>query len=266
MKIVCLVKIIPDVEHFTYDYEKNILVRENKKSIVNPEDSCAVAAALMMKEKYGGEVTVVSMGPVSNQKYLENFIRCGADRAVLISDEMYRGSDTYVTSRILAKGIEVCGFDLIIGGTHSLDGDTGQVLPQVAEHLDAEIMSHVTGIRRDERTDRDILVEAEDEEKKLLFSISLPAVIGISGESEYKLPYIRYDDRKKDVSDRLKVLTNRELCFGEGEIGLAGSRTRVLRTWPKKFSDREKKVVQNDEAGIEYVYQFLREKGFLNDD
>ena len=266
MKIVCLVKIIPDVEHFTYDYDKNILVRENKKSVVNPEDSCAVAAALRMKEKCGAEVTVVSMGPVSNQKYLENFIRCGADRAVLISDEMFRGSDTYVTSRILAKGIELNGFDLVIGGTHSLDGDTGQVLPQVAELLDAEIMSHVTEIRRNEQADRGILAEAEDGKKKLTFSISLPAVIGISGESGYKLPYIRYDDWKKDLSDRLKVLTNRELCFGEGETGLAGSRTRVLRTYPKKFSDKEKRVVQNDEAGIEYVYQFLLEKGFLNDD
>lgn len=266
MKIICLVKIIPDVEHFTYDYEKNILVRENQKSVINPDDACAVAAALNLKKKYGAEVTVVSMGPASNQKYLEDLVRRGADRAVLIADALYRGSDTYATSRILAKCMEKYEFDLILCGTRSMDGDTSHVPSQVAELLDVNIMSGVVKLLEDEEPVRTIRIETEDDERHMTFALRLPAVLGITKESGYKLPFARYEDRKKDVSEQIRVLSNLDLGFEEAETGLAGSKTKVVRTYPKTFAQEEKRIVRTDEAGTEYVYQFLKEKGFVRDD
>lgn len=274
-KIACLVKIVPDVENFTYDYKKNILVRENQKSIINPDDACAVAAALEMKRQAGCHVTVFTMGPRSAGKYLEDLLRRGVDSAVLITDPFYRGSDTYVTAKILSRALERENYKLVLTGTRSLDGDTAHIPSQVAEFLQMPVLTHVTKIgvpARDGAVDqtesqgtvgREIWAEVQEEEEKLEFLSELPAVLGICSESGYKLPFVRYDDRKKDVSDRLSVLSNQELGFDPGETGLEGSRTKVIRTYPKKMENREKKIVQNDEQGITYVYEYLKEKGFL---
>lgn len=130
VRIICLVKIIPDVKNLVYDYEKNILVRENRKSIINPDDVCAVAAALCLKEMLGADVSVLSMEPESNRTYLEDLIRRGVDRAYLITDPLFRGSDTYVTSKILVRSIKEKKYDLIFAGVHSWDGDTAHVPAQ----------------------------------------------------------------------------------------------------------------------------------------
>ncbi len=274
-KIACLVKIVPDVENFTYDYEKNILVRENKKSILNPDDVCAVAAALEMKRETGCHVTVLTMGPQSSRKFLEDLLRRGVDSAVLITDPLYRGSDTYVTAKILSRALEGDGYSLVLTGTRSLDGDTAHIPSQVAEFLWMPVLTHVTKIGislRDEVDDRiesrksgvrEVRARVQEEEETLEFLIDLPAVLGICRESGYKLPFVRYDDRKKDVSNRLTVLSNEELGFEFGETGLGGSRTKVIRTYPKKLESKEKKIVRNDEQGIAYVYEYLKEKGFL---
>lgn len=263
LKIICLVKIVPDVQNFTYDYEKNILVRENKKSIVNPDDACALAAALRMKSKWDAEVIIVSMGPESNRKHLEDLIRRGADQAVLISDDMYRGSDTFVTSKILSECIKKYDCSIVLCGVHSLDGDTAHIPSQLAELLDMNIMSNITKIKEEEYPDREIQVEVKDEGQSLLYAVDCPAVLGISSDSKYKLPFPRYEDRKKDVSGQLEIITNDDLGFLETETGLHGSKTKVVKTYPKKMKKEEKVVVQNDEAGIEYVYEFLKEKEFL---
>lgn len=261
--IVCLVKIIPDVEQMAYDPEKNILVREQKKSILNPEDASAVAAALGIKKKYPAQVTVVTMGPPMAKKYLEDLLRRGVDRVVLLTDDAYRGSDTYVTARILARCLGQMEYDLIFTGTHSLDGDTAHIPAQVAELLDCQFMSHATKLQP-QTLKKDVLqLEVSEEEEILTFSLDLPAVVGISAEGKFKLPFVRYDDLKKDVSSALTVLTNQELSFAEDEVGLLGSKTTVIKSYPKQPQEKEKVVVQNDEAGIDYVYHFLKEKGFL---
>ena len=112
-KIACLVKVIPDVDHFTYDYEKKHSCQRESKIGLNPDDACAAAAALELKKKVDAQVTAVTMGPESSRKYMEDLLRRGADRGVLITDPAYRGSDTYVTAKILAGYLEKEGFDLI---------------------------------------------------------------------------------------------------------------------------------------------------------
>lgn len=125
MKIICLIKFIPDVDNFTYDYEKNVLVRENVKLILNPEDACALAFALRIKEKnHETFVEIVSMAPQSTIPLIEDLLRLNVDKATLISDKLYVGSDTYVTSKIIAKYLRKEEYDFILTGSHSLDGDT----------------------------------------------------------------------------------------------------------------------------------------------
>lgn len=263
LKLVCLVKIVPDINDFTYDYEKNILVRDNAKSILNPADACAMAAALKLKKSYDAQMTVISMGPGSVFKHLEDLIRRGADEAVLITDHLYSGSDTYATARILARTIERCGYDIIFAGTHSMDGDTAHIPCQAAELLDVSVMSNVMKVREDTLSDTHVQVEVAADGQNVVLEMRWPAVLAVGSESRYKLPFVRYEDISKDVSEHITILTNRELKFKEDEAGLPGSKTKVIKTYPKKYTARQKVIVNNDDDGIEYVYRFLKEKGYV---
>jgi electron transfer flavoprotein beta subunit len=144
MKIVCLVKFLPDVENFRYDYEKNVLIRENVNLILKPDDEAALAFALNVKEREPETfIEVVSMAPQSVIPHLEDLVRRDIDKATLISDRLYVGSDTYITCKILARYLEKEEFDFIFTGTHTLDGDTSHVPSQVGELLDIHQISGI---------------------------------------------------------------------------------------------------------------------------
>lgn len=264
MKIICLVKFVPDVENFIYDYEKNVLVRENVKMILNPDDACALAFALKIREKRKEtNVEIVSMGPVSIIPHLEDLLRRGADRASLISDKLFVGSDTYATSRIIGRYLKDKEFDFILSGTHSLDGDTAHIPSQLADLLMVSQVSNIIKVHEESLEKGRAIVDVDCDKKVIEYEITLPAILSIMKESKYKLPFVRYKDLGLDVSDRLSVVTGKELGFGEDEVGFSGSLTRVARTYAKKLHRKEKVVVRNDDEGIETVYQFLKSKGFV---
>jgi len=108
--------------------ETNTLVRSGVQSIVNPFDMYAIEEAIRLKEKFGGAVTVVTMGPPQAEEALREAISLGADEAVLVSDRAFAGSDTWATSYTLSRTIQKIGkFDIIICGKQAIDGDTAQV-------------------------------------------------------------------------------------------------------------------------------------------
>jgi electron transfer flavoprotein beta subunit len=264
LKIVCLVKFIPDVDNFIYDYEKNILVRENVNLILNPDDACALAFALKIKAKNPETfVEIVSMGPLSITPQLEDLLRLNVDKATLISDKLFVGSDTYATSKIIARCLEGESFDCIFSGTHSLDGDTSHIPAQLAELLQISQMSNIISIQEDSLEKESVIVEVDSEKTFYKYEIELPAILSVQKESKYKLPFVKYKDLELDVKDKLAVVTNQELAFSEEEVGLEGSLTKVSRTYVKELYKKEKIIVCNDDEGIEVVYQFLKDKGFV---
>ena len=264
MKIVCLVKFIPDVDNFIYDYEKNVLVRENVKLILNPEDACALALALRIKEKNPDTfVEVVSMAPESIIPLLENLLRLNVDKATLISDKLFVGSDTYVTSKIIAKSLEDAEFDFILTGTHSLDGDTAHIPSQLAELLQVNQLSNIVKVYEESIENHSVIVQVESEKTSSKYEIALPCILSIGKESKYKLPFVKYKDLELYVRDKISVITNEELQFSKDEVGIEGSLTKVNRTYVKKLDKKEKVIVRNDDEGIEVVYQFLKTKGFV---
>ena len=103
------------------------------KNIINPDDLAGVEAALVLKEKYGGTVTTVTMGPSHADKMITSLYARGVDKAYLLSDRRFAGSDTWATSKILSTFIKTLDYDLIIAGYQAIDGDTAQVGPQIAE-------------------------------------------------------------------------------------------------------------------------------------
>lgn len=264
MKIICVVKFVPDVDSFAYDYENNTLVRDNVRMVLNPDDACALAFALSVKAGDPGcEIEVVSMGPRSVLPHMEDLLRLDTDRGTLISDRAYAGSDTWATSRILGRYISSRPFDCILTGSHALDGDTSHVPAQLAEELGLEQMSGITSVDRERFDGVRAVFEVDYERSVETWEMPMPGILSLDRESGYKLPYARYEDFGKDVSGKLRIIGNDELGFAEEETGLKGSLTKVARTYKKSFETRDRNVVQVDDDGIEQVFNFLKERGFL---
>lgn len=264
MKIICLVKFIPDVEKIQFDQKKNVLMRENAKLTVNPDDENALAAALKIKEQAPDTlVEVVTMGPKGVTRKFQDLLRRDVDKGVLISDSLYVGSDTYVTSRILGEYLKTQKADCIFSGTHSLDGDTSHVPAQIAELLGIPQMNNVITVDIDQLLQGNVLLQVNSEGDTMQFQMNLPGIISFEKSREYKMPYIRYEDFQRDVSDKIEILSNEDLQLKEEEVGLVGSLTEVSRTFMKEVQNKDSITVKNDDEGIEAVYQFLKEKGYL---
>ena len=137
MKIIALVKQVPDSTEIRVDKVTGTLIRAGVPSIINPDDLAGVEEALKIKEtKDDVTVTVISMGPPQASGMLKELLARGVDECVLITDRAFAGADTCATSSTLAAAIEKIGYDLIIAGRQAIDGDTAQVGPQTAERLD----------------------------------------------------------------------------------------------------------------------------------
>lgn len=264
MNIICLVKFVPDVENFVYDYDRNVLVRENVKMILNPDDAAALGFALKVKEKNPDTfIEVVSMAPKSILGQLEDLLRRNVDKATLITDKSFVGSDTYITSKILAKYLKNKEFDCILTGTHALDGDTSHVPAQLGELLSLAQLSNVIAIDDTNFSTKNAIVNVDEEKVVSTYRIDLPAIISVQKESKYKLPHIKFKNLTLDVSANITIVSNSDLNFDANEVGIEGSLTQVARTYPKKMEKKERIIVNNDDEGIEVVYRFLKSKGYV---
>lgn len=265
MKLICLVKFVPDVDNFKYDFEKNVLIRENTDLVLNPDDAKAIAFALKMKALNPEiMVEILSMGPKNVVPKLEDLLRLKVDKATLISDSMYVGSDTYVTSQILAKHINSLEYDCILTGTHSLDGDTAHVPSQIAELLSLAHLSNVVEVNHfNQFSQKQFNVCVDSDNFIETYEVSLPLVLSFSKESKLKLPYIKFEDINRDVQDKLHIIDNTILNFNRKNVGLEGSLTKVIRSFVKQFDKKEKLIVQCDEEGVSSVYRFLKHLGYI---
>lgn len=264
MNLLCLVKIVPDVDDFRYDPEKNGLVRDNVRQILNPEDATALALAFALKKAFPETwIETVSMGPRSVLPHLEDLLRRGANRVSLISDSLFTGSDTYVTSRILARYIATRSVDWIFSGTHSLDGGTAHVPAQVAETLGLAHMGNIVRLDRTSVTQDRVTVDVDSEEAVYTFAVKGPAILGFAYAPQPKLPYIAYEDVQRNVQDRISCISNAELGFAPHEVGARGSLTKVGHLESAPLESKNPLVLRPDAHGVEQVYQFLAQKGFV---
>lgn len=264
MRIACLVKFVPDTEEFTFDYEQQTLIRENVKQILNPDDACALAFALRIKQ--GDPETVielVTMAPLSVSAQLEDLLRRNVDRATLISDKKFGGSDTFATACILARYLRRTEYDVILTGTHSLDGDTSHVPSQVAELCGLPQMSNIISIESASFRAGKPVVEVDLETSIMTFAVELPAILSVRKESGWKLPFVSYADLDRDVSSHIRIVSHGDLGFKTNEIGLKGSRTKVKRSFVQKRSRKNRLVLDTGTEGIETVYRYLKDHGFL---
>lgn len=136
LKILCCVKQVPDVDQMRMDPETGNLIRAGVPAILNPQDANALSAAMSVKETYGGEVTLITMGPPNAEAALRECLAVGADKAVLVTDRAFGNADTLATSySILSAASTQDKYDMIFCGKESLDGATGQMGAQLAQRL-----------------------------------------------------------------------------------------------------------------------------------
>jgi len=236
MKIIVFAKQVPDTTEVKVDPIKGTLIRDGVKSIMNPEDKNALEAALRLKESHNATVTVITMGPPAAEAILRESFAMGADEAYLITDALYAGADTLVTSMILAKAAELVGYDLILTGRQAIDGDTAQVGIEIAEHLGIPVVAYATDISI---SGDSIIVKREIDNRVEVISTRMPCVITCSKE--------------------IRVLNNSVLNFDKTKVGLVGSPTKVRRTFTKGPKGDGKVFQGSVEESVEKVMNALAE-------
>lgn len=249
MNIIVCIKQVPETTEVKINPETNTLIREGVPSIVNPFDENAIEAALKLREKHGGKVTVITMGPPQAAEALKNAIAMGVDDVVLVSDRAFAGSDTWATSYTLAQTIKKIGsFDLIICGKQAIDGDTAQVGPGIAEWLGIPQVTFAVKIEVDGNRAK---VERLLEEVNEVVETPLPAVLTVVKQiNEPRMPSLKGMMKAKKAE--IMTLKAEDIQADPKNIGLNGSPTQVVKIFtppPKsggKILDGEPGEVVND--------------------
>jgi electron transfer flavoprotein beta subunit len=227
MNIIVCIKQVPETTEVRINPETNTLIREGVKSIINPFDMYAIEEGVRLKEKFGGKVTILTMGPPQAEAALREAISMGADEGVLVGDRAFAGSDTWATSYTLSGAIKRIGaFDLIICGKQASDGDTAQVGPGISTHLDIPQVTYVKKV--EEANEKSMRVERMMEEGFEIIETPLPALITVVKEiNEPRIPSLKGLMRAK--SAKIITYSQKDLNLDPQNIGLCGSPTQVVK-------------------------------------
>lgn len=260
MRVIVCVKQVPDVTEVRIDPKTNTLIREGVPSIMNPFDLHAIEAALQIREKTGGKVTVITMGPPQAEEVLREAISMGVDEAVLLTDRRFAGADTWATAYTLAKAAEKIGFDLIICGKQAIDGDTAQVGPEMAEFLQ---IPHVSYVRRIESiTPEELIVERLMDDCYEKIALSLPALITVVKElNTPRPPSIRGKMAAKKA--QIPRWSLEDIGAEEGNVGLKGSPTMVKNIFAPPPRGERRLLEGTPEEQVEILIRELRRLGCL---
>jgi len=271
VNILVLVKQVPETDKVKMDPETGTMIRSGQESIINPLDLYAIEKALVLKEEHGAHVRVMSMGPPDSQRALREALSMGCDDATLLTDRAFAGSDTWATSRVLAKAIEEAGkVDLILSGERATDGDTGQVGPAVAAWLGIPAITYASSLEMEEPAENggseglSVIARRFTEEGYQAIRVRLPCLVTVVKEiASPRLPTLRGKKRAKAAEIARRGAA--DLGFEGGSVGLAGSPTRVVKIFYPKVARNGERILAVDEPGIDAavarIISLLAEKG-----
>jgi electron transfer flavoprotein beta subunit len=246
--VVC-VKQVPDTAEIKIDAADNTLIRAGAPSVVNPFDGYALELAARLKEKHGGAVTALCMGPEKAKDALRSCLAAGADGAYLVSDRAFAGSDTLATSYILSAALKYLekrlgAFDIIFCGKQAVDGDTGQVGPQIAARLNAAQLTYVYAIELEDGGAVRVMREADSRGE--IITARLPVVVTVMKTAwEPRCPSVR--GKLAARAAEIPTLSAADLTeIDYARVGLRGSPTKVARTFTPRLQRRGKKIIARD--------------------
>ena len=229
LNIIVSIKQVPDTTEVRIDPVTNTLIREGVPVIINPFDENAIEEGLRLRERYGGKVTVITMGPPQAENALREALAMGVDDAILISERNFAGADTLATSYTLACAIKKIGdFDVLLFGKQAIDGDTAQVGPGVAEHIG---IPEVAYVRKIEEINNGIAkVQRIMEDGSEIIEVKLPALFTVIKQiNEPRLPSLKGKlmAKKKEIP----VWKVEDIDADINKVGLKGSPTKVIKTF-----------------------------------
>lgn len=248
MNILVCIKQVPDTTEIKIDPITNTLIRAGVPSIVNPFDAYALEVAARLKGAVGGQIVVLSMGPEQAKNALRDCLSVGGDNAYLVCDRAFGGSDTLATSYILSRAIQAIEelegkFDIIFCGKQAIDGDTAQVGPEIAEHLDYPQVTYAIGVTAG---DGEVEVKRETEDGFEILVVPTPCVVTVTKTSFEP----RYPSIKSKIAARkaeIPTLTAQDFTLNLSKAGLKGSPTKVKRTFTPKVG--KEGIIIHEENG-----------------
>ena len=260
MKIVVCIKQVPDTKGGVKFNPDGTLDRAAMMTIMNPDDKAGLEAALRLKDQYGAEVTVITMGLPKAEDVLREALAMGADKAVLVTDRVLGGADTWATSQTLAGAIRNLEYDLIITGRQAIDGDTAQVGPQISEHLNIPVISYAQDIKVEGNS---VIVERLYDDRYHVVKAQMPCLVTALAElnePRYMTPGGIFDAYKEEIT----VWGRNDLKDVEdSNLGLKGSPTQIAKASDKVRKGAGEVVALDAAEAVTYIMDKLNEKHII---
>ena len=258
MKVIVCIKQVPDTKGGVQFNPDGTLNRAAMLTIMNPDDKAGLEAALRLKDQYGAEVTVLTMGLPKAADVLQEAIAMGADKGILVTDRVLGGADTWATSTTIAGALRKLDYDLIITGRQAIDGDTAQVGPQIAEHLGIPVISYAQEIKVDGDS---VVVKRQYDDGYHMVKAQMPCLITALAElnePRYMTPGGIFDAYDAEITTWGRAdLKDVE----DSNLGLNGSPTKISKASDKVRKGAGEKVTPDspDEA-VSYIVGKLKDK------
>ena len=257
MKIVVCIKQVPDTTEIKLDPVTGTLIRKGVPSIMNPDDKCGLEMALQLKDKFNAHVTVITMGPAQADIILREALAMGVNHAILLSDRKFAGADTLATSNALAGALRKMDFDLVITGRQAIDGDTAQVGPQIAEHLDLPQVSYLEGIEFD--GEKTFTMRRATEEGYQILEVEAPCVVTVLSSGS-KPRYMNVNGIVNAYKKEVEKWGFDNIDVEESKLGLKGSPTKVNKSYTKAVKQPGEVFEGSEAEAVEVIVNKLKEK------
>ena len=262
MKILVCVKQVPGSNKVEVDPVTGVLKRNGVQSKINPYDLYAIETALSLAEKYGGTVESITMGPPQARAVIEETVCMGAIRGTVLSDRKFAGADVLATAYTLSQGVKKSdGYDLIICGKQTTDGDTAQVGAELAEYLGLPKISGVLSV--DAVSEDSITVTTSLDDRNVQLRVALPCLISVDGDiNTPRLPSYRI--KRSLTEDAVGFLSFADFADQDPmHYGLNGSATQVERIFPPEKNDQKVNVVGSAAEQAEALFSLLCDKKMI---
>lgn len=257
MKIIVCIKQVPDTTEIKLDPVTGTLIRDGVPSIMNPDDKGGLEMALQLKDKYGAHVTVITMGPPQADDILREALAMGADRAIHLSDRKFAGADTLATSNAIAGALRMLEYDLVITGRQAIDGDTAQVGPQIAEHLDLPQVTYVEELDYDGKGM--FRIRKSTEEGYQVVEVAAPCVVTVLATAN-KARYMSVRGIVEAYERETEVWNYDNIRVDERKLGLNGSPTRVYKSFTRGVKAAGQVYEVEPGEAVDIIMARLKEK------